>query len=388
MWIVLSLVSLVLTLAVGWWLPAAAAKRLLPTLAAGTSVTTNYRGLRVPTGLGIVWVVWAVGVAFMSNVVSFASRTYVLGAIGAGQSPQAWWMALGDTPFATSVTAVPVLLVLGAAVFGLIDDVLGSGEARGFGGHFAALREGTLTTGMVKLLGIGALAVVSGTGIASSIDRVDPMVAQATGWTQMGLTLAAWVVASLVIALAANFVNLTDLRPGRAMKAYLPLAIAGVGLSSWGAWMALQAKTAAAQTSGFPTGDAVWVWLAASVLCLAVLVLGPVFALWRYDLGERAMLGDAGANAMGALAGYLMARGAPLWLLVALALVLLALNLASERVSFTSVIERVGLLKWIDGLGRVATGTVVDGMEQGSDDGVRAGGPAPQGDDARRDDVS
>jgi len=40
-------------------------------------------------------------------------------------------------------------------------------------------------------------------------------------------------------------------------------------------------------------------------LLTLIVLLGPVAAVWRYDLGERAMLGDAGANAAGALAGMM-----------------------------------------------------------------------------------
>jgi len=69
-------------------------------------------------------------------------------------------------------------------------------------------------------------------------------------------------------------------------------------------------------------------------------------------LGERGMLGDAGANAMGALAGYLLAVSLPLWGLAVSAAVLLALNVASEKISFSKVIASFGPLRWIDGLGR------------------------------------
>jgi hypothetical protein len=78
------------------------------------------------------------------------------------------------------------------------------------------------------------------------------------------------------------------------------------------------------------------------------------------------MLGDAGANAAGALAGFLLAWRSPLWLLSVLAVVLLALNVTSERVSFSKVIERVAFLRWLDGLGRIASdapGVEVDVME-------------------------
>jgi hypothetical protein len=83
-----------------------------------------------------------------------------------------------------------------------------------------------------------------------------------------------------------------------------------------------------------------------------VAALGPLLAVWYLDLGERAMLGDMGANALGALAGALLVEALPLPWLAACAVVLLALNLASERVSFSAVIERNGVLRRLDMLGR------------------------------------
>jgi UDP-GlcNAc:undecaprenyl-phosphate GlcNAc-1-phosphate transferase len=397
-WIVFAIVSVALAALVGWLLPVFAAKRLVPTLASRGPEMTNYRGVRVPHGLGLVWVVWAIGIAAVSNVVAFGAHLFITSAVSAGAPVQGWWMSLAETPFSTAVVAVPVLLVIGAAALGLADDVFGGGDAKGFRGHLAALRHGRLTTGMLKMLGIGLIALVSATGIASTIGRFDPMVDASTGWLQGAYTVLAWVAATLVIALTANLVNLTDLRPGRALKTYVVLALAGAGISIWGLARVMEQRIvasaaaaavngAAAATPGLPSGPDIAVWLAGSAVCLLVLVLGPVFALWRYDLGERAMLGDAGANAMGAVAGFLLARSAPLWLLGVLALVLLALNLASERVSFTAVIERVGVLRWIDGLGRTTAWAECD-IEHGSDDGEQAGGPDSKGDDARRDDVS
>jgi hypothetical protein len=365
------------------------------------SPVANFRGREVSLGLGLVWLVWAVGVAAAWNLIGFGTYVYRVATSSADAAPAEWLSAIGNAPLATVVGAVPFLLVVGALAFGFADDIWGGSVDKGFKGHLRALFEGRLTTGMLKMLGIGALAFVSATGIAGSIGNLDSAVGDSTGWVSGGYIALAWLLATAVIALAANLVNLTDLRPGRALKAYIPLALAGVGVSSWGFYRVLEQRIvqsaaseavngAAAATPGLPANAQIWVWLAGVVVCLLIIVLGPVCAVWRYDLGERAMLGDAGANAMGAFAGYLLARSAPLWLLGAMALVLLALNLASEGVSFSSVIERVPLLAWLDGLGRLpaeAAGDEVDAVI-GADDGERAGGPAAEDDDARRDDVS
>jgi uncharacterized membrane protein len=63
------------------------------------------------------------------------------------------------------------------------------------------------------------------------------------------------------------------------------------------------------------------------------------------------MLGDAGANALGAVVGTMVLAG-PMGLVWAAAAVLLALQLASERVSFTRVIESNRVLRAADRLGR------------------------------------
>jgi hypothetical protein len=405
MWIVLSIVSVALAVAIGWALPAWAAPRIVRAMEAAGHVVPNFRGRPVALGLGLVWLVWAAGVAVGSSLITLAVLKYdTFGLLGGlvGLGWPDWSAALPFTPFATvvAISSMPSL-VMGSVAFGLADDLLGSSDDRGFAGHWRALRHGRLSSGMLKMLGIGALAFVASAGIAETIASRDTTVAAAAGWERGACVLLAWLASTLVISLSANLVNLTDVRPGRALKTYTLLAVTGAGLSLWSMWRAMDPLIAAssvaadrsvaeAASAGLPVGDQGWVWLAALAVCLLVFVLGPVFAVWRYDLGERAMLGDAGANAMGALAGLLLARSAPLWLLVALAVVLVALNLASERVSFSSVIERVRVLRWFDDLGRLGVGPEARGVTvvSGANGGTRAGGPAAEDDDARRDDVS
>ncbi|GAV31484.1 hypothetical protein emb_1c0207 [Coriobacteriaceae bacterium EMTCatB1] len=280
-------------------LPWAVACLLLPALEASPGArAVNWRGSEVMLGLGIVWMAWG-GSALIS----------------------AWLLEdLGSPSSVAAVLGTAGVLAVAASAFGLVDDAYGTGDARGFKGHLTALVRGRLTTGGLKLVGIGVASVAAARAVA--------------GFAEWGESPIGVLAAGASVALSANLVNLLDLRPGRALKAYVVLALAGavlVGLS-------------AARVAG---GSFVPV-----AALIGVALLGPAVACWRYDLGERAMLGDAGANAMGAVAGLAIVSALPLAGVVAFGAVALALNLLSERVSFSAVIERVRILAWLDGLGR------------------------------------
>lgn len=188
-------------------------------------------------------------------------------------------------------------VTLACGGLGLYDDLAGDSHARGLRGHLAALREGRITTGMVKLVGLVTVGALT-----SLLERRRP---------------GEVVVDTLLVAGTANLVNLFDLRPGRALKV---VVLAGGPLS-------IRSDAAAAS-------------------------VGAAVALLPADLAEAAMIGDCGANALGASLGWsfahaLGARGR----LVALTGVV-ALTLASERVSFTDVIAGNRWLEAIDGFGR------------------------------------
>lgn len=294
-------------------LPWAVACLAVPALEASERAhAANYRGRDVVLGLGAVWLAW-----------------------GGGALLAGWFLEDVGVPLAVSeLMPVAGLLALAAAAFGLFDDAYGSRDARGFAGHLRALGSGRLTTGGLKLVGIGVAALAAARSVA--------------GMAPWGASPAGVAIAGAAVALSANLVNLLDLRPGRALKAYLGFAAAGAALA--GAYIARM-----------HTGSG----LGAGVL-LGVALAGPAVACWRYDLGERAMLGDAGANAMGAVAGLVIVSALPLAGAAVFAAVLLAANLASERVSFSALIERVGVLAWIDGLGR---GKASEGPDTGAHGG-------------------
>jgi UDP-N-acetylmuramyl pentapeptide phosphotransferase/UDP-N-acetylglucosamine-1-phosphate transferase len=199
-------------------------------------------------------------------------------------------------------TLAVVIAGLAFAFLGLIDDLAEDGPVRGFRGHLGALVAGRLTGGGAKLL-FGGLAAVTVATLAVERPR--------------------WVIlpAAILVASAANVANLFDLRPGRCAKVFLPLWLAGAVLAP---------------------GPGVW----------SAGLVGATVGTLPTELREEGMLGDAGANALGASVGALLATG-PWWLVVGAAVVLLGLQLASERVSFTRVIDGNRWLRRVDRLGRL-----------------------------------
>lgn len=255
-----------------------------PALARPALARVNYRGRTVVTAAGVVLP--------LAAFVVEAGRA-LAGSLGVGHSA------------ATTLPRMLALLaVAGFALLGLVDDLAGSGRDRGFRGHLAALSQGRPTTGLLKLAGGAAVALVI----------VGPMAGEAT---ERLLADAA------LVALCANLANLLDRRPGRTLKA----AVAIFALVS------------------LTTG-------AAAALGGVAVVVGAGLGLLLDDLHEHVMLGDAGANALGAALGLgLVAATAPSTRTIAL-LVVAAFNLLGEVVSFSRVIDAVPPLRALDRAGR------------------------------------
>jgi hypothetical protein len=81
-------------------------------------------------------------------------------------------------------------------------------------------------------------------------------------------------------------------------------------------------------------------------------VVGAAAALLPEDLGEEIMVGDAGANAMGALLGVALASRTGIGGRFAAFAALAAVTAASEKVSYTKVIQDTPWLRRLDELGR------------------------------------
>jgi UDP-N-acetylmuramyl pentapeptide phosphotransferase/UDP-N-acetylglucosamine-1-phosphate transferase len=189
-----------------------------------------------------------------------------------------------------------VTIALGFGFIGLLDDLIGGASTKGFRGHLGALRHGQATTGLIKLVFgvvLGMLLVGSDSGDA--------------------------VRSGVLIAGTANLANLFDRAPGRVIKVSMLAAVvvAVLGAPDW-------------QLSG------------------PMLIVGAGAGMLLPDLRERCMLGDTGANVLGAAVGWglvLAVREPGEWIAL---VVVVALNLASEFVSFTRVIDAVRPLRWFD----------------------------------------
>jgi UDP-N-acetylmuramyl pentapeptide phosphotransferase/UDP-N-acetylglucosamine-1-phosphate transferase len=203
------------------------------------------------------------------------------------------------------------------ASLGVVDDLYEDRDSRdkGLRGHLGALAHGRLTTGGLKVLGIGAGGLLAA---ALAPQRADE--APRGAWARAGDVM----LGGALIAATANVVNLLDLRPGRALKA--------VGLAAAPAVLATGAAS-----EGAPA---------------AAGVLGAVAGTAEADLAGLDMLGDGGANALGAGLGVAIVLGAPRPVRVAWLAAMVAATVASERVSFSAVIERTPVLRDLDAWGR------------------------------------
>ena len=234
----------------------------------------------------------AAGILIVLAVLVVEAGRAVLGGLG-----------LGDEAGLTVDRSLVLFAVFAFGLLGFVDDVLGDGSARGFSGHVGALAHGRITTGFLKLFGGAAVAVVL----------------VATPGFASGRRL---LVDAVLIALAANLGNLLDRAPGRTLKfglvAYVPLA--------------LVLGTGAAGVAIAPA-------------------MGAAFALLPDDLAERVMLGDTGANIVGAVLGLGVVLGRGETTRVTALVIVIVLTIVAEVSSFSRIIDRVPPLRWFDRLG-------------------------------------
>ncbi|MGW7087700.1 hypothetical protein ACWGH2_29960 [Streptomyces sp. NPDC054871] len=247
---------------------------------------------RLPALLGAAAVTRAATAALRSRAPGGADRwqrtNYAGRAVELYAGPAAaLGAAAGVVALPARTRAAAALAVLAAGACGAYDDAAGDGDPRrGFRAHLGALRGGEVTSGAVKLFGISAAGLAAGALLKERpVDKL---------------------LAGVVIAGAAHFVNLVDVRPGRAAGAVV--ALGAPGLLREGA---------------------------AGVLAAAS--VGAAAAVLPEDIGEQAMIGDAGAHALGAALGAAVVAGNGRAGLAVHAAGLVAAAVYGERVSAGAV---------------------------------------------------
>lgn len=187
---------------------------------------------------------------------------------------------------------------------GLLDDLLGDKSTKGIKSHIKKTFGGTLTTGFLKAFTGLVLSFIASAKISSG--------------------LLEFITNLFVISLFTNTINLLDLRPGRAVKSFLAISFV-------------------LMISNIPrTFD---------ILPLLMLhIISWVYI--SYDLKETCMLGDTGSNVLGIALGYYSALLLDLSVKIILLLALTGINVLSEKVSITDIIEKSRILSYLDRLGR------------------------------------
>lgn len=189
-------------------------------------------------------------------------------------------------------------LVIITAFVGIIDDFYGTKSIKGFKNHFKSLFKAKITTALLKILIIFITAFVINLNYSYLLMTIN-------------ITL---------ILLMANFINLVDLRPGRAYKIYFLLFFPSIFYKGW------------------------------QLLFISYVIIFLLVA--EAELSEKIILGDSGSNCLGVCLGYFYSTNFSLILKIILIIVLLILNFSAEIYSFSKIIENNKILNYFDKLGR------------------------------------
>ena len=256
----------------------------------GNVIRPNYKNEMIPVGMGIVFLPMIIinsiilGFVTLNNIWFVSSSNYNLNIV--------WLLCL----------ALYIFSMMAMFFAGALDDLIGNRNVSGLKGHFKSLFKGELTTGGFKALFGGFVGLVVSVCISSSIVDI--------------------IVNTLIIALSTNLMNLFDLRPGRAIKAYLVIMIP------------------------------IYITLTGYTKVFPLPILPNVLAYFNTDLKARGMMGDTGSNVLGISIGVLMALGYGIKVRLAWLVFLILMHLITEKFSLTKIIEKNRVLKFIDNLGR------------------------------------
>lgn len=250
---------------------------LLNMLKDNNCLCINYKNEEIPSSMGLLFIiVQTITLSLMNLFIAEDLRHYVL------------------------IYLVAFILI---GLVGLLDDLVGDKNVKGFKGHIKSLLKGKLTTGGLKASVGFLVALIISLYISNSIIET--------------------IINTLLISLFTNLINLFDLRPGRASKVFILVSIILL-ITSW-------------------YND------------LSILLFSFFGILFRYlpiDLKANAMMGDIGSNSLGITLGAYCAITHDLKIKIIYLVVLIVVQMLSEFVSFSKIIEKNKFLRYIDNLGR------------------------------------
>ncbi|SES70459.1 UDP-N-acetylmuramyl pentapeptide phosphotransferase/UDP-N-acetylglucosamine-1-phosphate transferase [Natronincola peptidivorans] len=242
----------------------------------GNFIAKNYREESIPIGLGI-------------TIVPIILINYLFFAVSQRD--------MLDKPL------IFLTAIITMAFIGIIDDCSSNQVAKGFKGHIYCLLHGELTTGLFKAFIGGMIALFVSILVSTSIIEL--------------------FLNFFLITLFTNLINLFDLRPGRAIKAYISIALLFIvlGLNSF-------------------------------YKLILYSILGYCLGYLPQDLKAKSMMGDAGSNPLGISLGIISVFNFSLSVKFILVFILLLFHILSEKYSFTKIIRNNAILNYIDQLGR------------------------------------
>ena len=182
-----------------------------------------------------------------------------------------------------------LLFLAGMLLMGLVDDLQGDKNHKGFRGHLGLLlREKKVSTGLVKAGGgfILAMLVAAGTGVTSNMD---------------------WLAKGIFIALFANLFNLLDTRPAMAIKAFYLISIIFI--------------------------------LFGIVEFIFLIFWASLYVYLPWELSRKIMLGDTGAYLLGSIIAYFAVVSFSSLLLYIVLFFLFALHMLLEKYSISKIIS-------------------------------------------------
>lgn len=237
----------------------------------------NYKKEKIPISLGILFIViQTITISFISLI-----KKYNIDII---------------------MTYLTAFILIGFV--GFFDDIVGDTDIKGFKGHIVTFFKGKLTTGGLKA-GVGFLVSLIFSILVSN------------SWFDM-------LVNTLLIALFINFINLFDLRPGRASKVFIILSVILLITNN--------------KTRYFDFVFFSFYGILARYL--------PV------DLQAKAMMGDVGSNSLGLTLGVYCALNHSLKIKLIYLTILIIFQVLAEVVSFSQIIKKNAILRFIDNIGR------------------------------------